>query len=443
VHVLKSFRGGIHPIKHGGKRATRNEPIREFEPGTVIIPMQMHMGPPCTPCVEKGQRVLKGQLIGEPQGFLGVPIHASVSGTVLCVEKHQFADSQPVLCVEIQNDYANEWVSDLHGLTEEEIENTEKFVEAVKNAGIVGMGGAAFPTHVKLTVPNGKNCDTILINGVECETHITCDHRIMLEQPELVVDGLHLTMRALKVSKGIICIEDNKPEAIQAIKEVVKNYENISVLVLKTKYPQGSEKQLIQVATGREVPSCGLPIDVGVIVINASTSKAISDAIRKGLPLISRVTTVTGKVNRPSNLLVPVGSIFYDLIGACDGYSEEPKKILLGGCMTSPCAPTEDIVVCKATGGIVVLGKHEAKFAEESACIRCARCVYVCPAGLLPHALKFDCDKNDMKAAISRNIKDCILCGCCSYVCPASRYLTPSFKVMKEKIAQAERRAKQ
>ena len=166
--------------------------------------------------------------------------------------------------------------------------------------------------------------------------------------------------------------------------------------MLKTKYPQGSEKQLIQVATGREVPS-GLPIDVGVIVINASTSKAISDAIRKGLPLISRVTTVTGKVNRPSNLLVPVGSIFYDLIGACDGYSEEPKKILLGGCMTSPCAPTEDIVVCKATGGIVVLGKHEAKFAEESACIRCARCVYVCPAGLLPHALKFDCDKNDMK----------------------------------------------
>ena len=188
------------------------------------------------------------------------------------------------------------------------------------------MGGAAFPTHVKLTVPNGKNCDTILINGVECETHITATIRIMLEQPELVVDGLHLTMRALKVSKGIICIEDNKPEAIQAIKEVVKNYENISVLVLKTKYPQGSEKQLIQVATGREVPSCGLPIDVGVIVINASTSKAISDAIRKGLPLISRVTTVTGKVNRPSNLLVPVGSIFYDLIGDATDIRKNRRK---------------------------------------------------------------------------------------------------------------------
>lgn len=439
---MKSFRGGVHPLKHGGKLATCNEAIREFEPGTVIIPMSMHMGPPCKPCVAKGDRVLKGQLIGEPHGFLGVPIHSSVSGTVLSVEEHQLSGCAPVMCVEIQNDYANEWV-DLKGLSESEIDNTQKFVEAIKNAGIVGMGGAAFPTHVKFNVQEGKHCDTILVNGIECETHLTCDHRIMVEQPDLVVDGLHLTMRALKVEKGIICIEDNKPEAIREIKKAVERFKGISVLVLKTKYPQGSEKQLIQVVTGREVPSCGLPIDVGVIVINASTCNAISNAIRKGLPLISRVTTVTGKVNRPSNLLIPVGTILYDLIGACDGYSEEPKKILLGGCMTSPCVPNESIVIMKATGGIVVLGKSEAKLFDETACIRCGRCVTVCPAGLLPYAMKYDCDKNDMKGAMAYNINDCILCGCCSYICPASRYLTPSFKVMKEKITEANRRANQ
>ncbi|NLB60833.1 MAG: electron transport complex subunit RsxC, partial [Clostridiales bacterium] len=399
---MKSFRGGVHPLKHGGKLSTRYEAIREFEPSSVIIPMSMQMGPPCIPCVAKGDRVLKGQLIGEPQGFLGVPIHSSVSGTVLSVEEHQLSGCAPVLCVEIQNDYTNEWVG-LQGLSESKIDNTQKFIEALKNAGIVGMGGAAFPTHVKFCVPEGKCCDTILVNGIECETHLTCDHRIMVEQPALVVDGLYLSMRALKAKKGIICIEDNKPEAIREIKKAIENFEGISLLVLKTKYPQGCEKQLIQAATGKEVPSRGLPIDVGVIVINASTSHAISNAIRKGLPLISRVTTVTGKVNRPSNLSVPIGTILYDLIGACDGYSEDPKKILLGGCMTSPCAPNEDIVILKATGGIVVLGKAEAKLFDESACIRCGRCVTVCPAGLLPYAMKYDCDNNDMKAATAHN----------------------------------------
>ncbi len=431
-----TFRGGIHPLKerHEGKMETRDKPIKEFVAQTVIIPMDTHLGAPSVPVVKKGDRVLVGQVIAEASGPRGIPVHASVSGEVTAVGKLQMLGRLPSACVTIQNDGQDEWTQ-LSPLGDVEQVAADKIIPAVLGAGICGMGGACFPTHAKMTLPEGKSADTIILNGAECETFLTADYRLMLEQPERIVDGLRAAMRAMKVDRGVIAIEDNKPEAIAAMQQAASGRTGVEVATLKTKYPQGGEKQLIEAVTGRQVPSGGLPKDVQVVVLNVATAAAIADAVTQGKPLISRVTTVSGCVKEPANLLVRNGTIVADAVEACGGYSEEPGKIIFGGSMTGLCIPNDQVPMTKANNGLVVLNEKQAKSHEESACIRCGRCVEACPTMLNPMELRNLLDVNKMDEAEKKNLTDCILCGSCSYVCPAKRWLVASFKEAKELIA--------
>ncbi|MDL2217430.1 electron transport complex subunit RsxC [Christensenellaceae bacterium OttesenSCG-928-M15] len=439
-----TFRGGVHPMhrSHEGKRPTAELPVREYVSDAVTIPMGMHLGPPSNPCVKKGDYVKVGQVIGEPVGFLGIPVHASISGEVTEVANRPYLTAQPVMCVSIKNDFKDEWVEDIKPLGDVEKVDPSLVIPAVKQAGICGMGGASFPTHVKLSIPEGKTCDTIILNGAECETFLTADDRLMREHSKKIVDGLRAVMRALNVKTGIIAIENNKPSAIAAMQKAAEGREGVSVMPLKTKYPQGGEKQLIQSVVGREVPSGKLPIEVNTIVLNVGTAAAIADAVVNGKPLISRITTVTGCVKKPSNLLLRIGTIAADVIGECEGYSEEPGKVVFGGGMTGICAPNDNIPMTKATNGIVVYNEKDAKSLEEGPCIRCGRCVSACPMGLNPYLLKHYCDNDELEQAKAYNVMDCTVCGSCSYACPAQRWLTASFKNAKDKITLAAKRGK-
>lgn len=430
-----SFKGGIHPLKelHEGKHSTQNKPIRELIPEKVCIQMDMHIGAPSEPIVKKGDRVLLGQVIANPVGGIGIPVHASVSGEVTGLVTRQQLGKKPSMCVEITNDGLDEW-AELSPLGEVESAPADKIIPQVKAAGICGMGGACFPTHIKMTVPEGKKVDTVILNGAECETFLTADHQLMLEQPGKIVDGLRAIMRAMKVATGIIAIEDNKMDAVKAITEAAKGREGVQVAVLKTKYPQGGEKQLIEAITKRQVPSGGLPSDAGCAVFNVGTAAAIADAVTKGQPLISRVTTVTGSVKEPSNLRVRIGTSFQDAIDFAGGFSEEPGKIFAGGSMTGIAIPDTSVNLSKANNGIVVQNLKEAKVAEPTPCIRCARCIQACPVKLNPQRLKELCDMADLAEAKKKHVMECIVCGACSYVCPAKLELSPTFKEAKEKI---------
>ena len=431
-----SFKGGIHPLHalHEGKRATSGLPVRDFVSDTVCLAMDMHLGAPSTPCVKKGDHVKIGQVIGEPVGPRGIPVHASVSGQVTAVGMQQQLGSKPSMCVTIQNDFAEEWV-ELTGLGNVETAPVDKIIPAIRDAGICGMGGAGFPTHAKLTLPPGKSVDTILLNGAECETFLTSDHRLMLENPIRVVDGLRAAMRATGVQRGVIAIEDNKPDAIAEMEKAAHGREGVEIAVMRTKYPQGGEKQLIKAVTGREVPSGGLPMDAHVIVLNVGTAAAIADAVIDGKPLISRITTVTGAVRSPANLRLRIGTIVADIIGECGGYDGEPGKIFGGGSMTGICTPDDSVSMTKVTNGLVVINEKQATLPEQTACIRCGRCVAACPTGLNPYRLMHLCEKGDLDAAKREHIMDCILCGSCSYVCPARRWLVASLKIAKEQLA--------
>ncbi len=437
-----SFRGGVHPLreKHEGKLPTRNVPIREYTADKVCILMGMHLGAPSKPLVQKGDLVRLGQVIGEPVGFLGIPVHASVSGEVTDVSDTLQLNGRPMTTVTIRNDRRDDWVDDIRGLGSVEKVDPSLIVPAIKNAGICGMGGAAFPTHVKFSLRQGQYCDTIILNGSECETYLTSDFRLMLESSEKIVDGLRAAMRALNVKRGVIAIEDNKPEAIESMRKAAAGRDGVEVLSLQTKYPQGGEKQLIQSVTGREVPQKKLPIDVHTIVLNVGTAAAIADAITEGKPLISRITTITGCVKEASNLRLRIGTSFIDAINACGGYSQTPGKIIAGGGMTGICAPSDTVSMTKATNGIVVYNQDEAKLFEESPCIRCGRCVLVCPAGLRPYLIKPYADAGEYDRAKEYNVPDCIVCGSCSYACPAHLQLASSFKNAKDMIALAEKR---
>lgn len=439
--MKKTFRGGVHPLRHigEGKPLTNACPVRPLIPDMVIIPVGMHLGAPSAPCVEKGQHVKMGEVIATPVGGLGLPVHASVSGDVLFVEPRQELRAAPEICIGIQNDKQDEWV-ELHPAGSIESVTPEQIINAVKTAGICGMGGASFPTHIKLSIPEGKNADTAILNGAECEPYLTADHRLMLESPQRIVDGLRLIMRATGVGRGVIAVEKNKPDAIKSLQGAVKDVDGIEVLPLPTKYPQGSEKQLIHVVTGREVPRGKLPIDAQALVFNVSTAAAICDAVTLGKPLVERITTITGCVSEPSNLLLRVGTTYDQAFAACGGLPENVKKVFAGGPMTGLCAFDTSISMTKATNGLVAFDEDQAKEFEETACIRCARCVNICPIGLYPYLMRTDIDKNDLESAKKHGLMDCVLCGACSYICPARRYLTSSFKAAREELAAKARR---
>ena len=441
--MKRTFKGGVHPLSeiHEGKIFTEKEPLRRVAPGQVVIPVGQHIGAPSSPCVQKGDVVKIGQVIAEPVGGLGIPVHASGSGTVTAVEERQQLRAKPELCIEIENDMQNEWV-ELFPVGEVETVDPGKIIPAVKAAGICGMGGASFPTHIKMSIPEGKSADIIILNGCECEPYLTADHRNMLENADRIVDGLRLIMRATGISRGVIAVEDNKPDAVRKMQQAVKGREGCEVMKLKTKYPQGSEKQLIYSVTGREVPRGKLPIEAHALVFNVSTAQAIADAVTLGKPLVERITTVTGNVNQPGNLLIPIGTRMQDAVEACGGLKENTGKIFVGGPMTGLCAPGLSVSLCKNNNGLVVFDNKQSRLMEEGPCIRCGKCVSACPIGLFPYEMKFRIEKGDLDAAKEYGLMDCVLCGACSFICPANRYLTASFKTAKDELAAKARRNK-
>ena len=432
-----SFRGGIHPLQdlHEGKAATSAKPIREFVPETVCIPMDMHIGAPSKPLVKKGDKVKLGQVIAEAVGGIGIPVHASVSGEVTEVAQKQMQASRLSMCITIQSDGLDEWV-ELDPLGDVEKAPIDKIIPAIKNAGICGLGGACFPTHAKMTPPKDKPIDVILLNGAECETFLTSDHRLMLEEPKQILAGLRAAMRAMDVKRGIVGIEDNKMDAYRAMQEAAKGLAGVDIRLMKTKYPQGGEKQLICSLLKREVPSGGLPMDAGVVVFNVGTAYAIANAVIYGKPCISRVTTVTGCVKEPDNLRARIGTSFQDAVNACGGYSEQPGKIFAGGSMTGLCVPHDMVSITKANNGIVVLNEKDGKAHEETPCIRCGRCLDACPVRLNPYQMKISYGLQKLEDMEKQNVMDCVVCGACSYVCPARQYLTPAFKDAKDILSK-------
>ena len=428
-----SFFGGIHPKEN--KWYAEDQAVQAFpEPDLLVIPMSQHIGAPCKPLVKKGDRVTMGQKIGDNQG-LCVPVHASVSGTVKSVEMKPHSNGTTVMAVVIQNDHLDELCPDIKPRTQEEVDQltAEELMGIIREAGIVGMGGATFPTHVKLSSGLGK-VDTIIVNAGECEPYITADDRLCQEYPKELLSGLNVIMKILGLNSAHIGIEDNKPKAVKALKREIDPATGIVVDVLPAKYPQGAEKQLIQAITGREVPSGGLPAAVGCAVFNAATVKAIYDAVYEGMPLIKRIVTVSGDVlMEPKNLLVPIGTAFNDLIEAC-GYSENPYKVLSGGPMMGAAQYDLSVPTIKGVNAITVLGKSNKYDVKDARCLRCGKCIDACPMKLMPVLMYKSMQSNDIQEMKDNNIMDCIECGSCAYTCPASVPLVLGFRVAKQLI---------
>ena len=435
-----SFFGGVHPKEN--KHYAEERSVQAFpEPDVVVIPMSQHIGAPCKPLVKKNDIVTKGQKIGDNQG-LCVPVHASVSGKVKAVEMRPHTNGGTVMSVVIENDHQDTLCPDIQPRTQEQVDalTAEELVSIIREAGVVGMGGAAFPTHVKLSGAIGK-ADTVIVNAGECEPYITSDDRLCQEMPEVVVSGLMIAMKILGLNEGHIGIEDNKPKAAAALKNAAVGT-GVVVDVLPAKYPQGAEKQLIYAVTGREVPSGGLPAAVGCVVINAATCKAIHDAVYLGMPLVERILTVSGDiVLEPKNLMVPIGTSFNDLMEAC-GVSENPYKVLNGGPMMGAAQYDLSVTTIKACNAITILGHANNFYVEDSRCLRCGKCIDACPMKLMPVMMYKSLYTNDVEEMKATNIMDCIECGCCAFTCPASVPLVLGFRSAKQRIRDAAAAAK-
>ncbi|WIV10574.1 electron transport complex subunit RsxC [Proteiniborus sp. MB09-C3] len=433
---LKSFtfKGGIHP-PHYKRYSEKAEIEKAEEPKVVIIPMQQHIGAPCEPIVKVGDKVKIGQKIGEAKAFVSAPIHSSISGIVKKISSMNTPTGSGVMCVTIESDELNEIHENVMSKGDIEKLTKEEIINIIKEAGITGQGGASFPTHVKLSPPPDKKIDTVILNGAECEPFLTADHRLMLEQPEKVVYGLKALMKAVGVNKGYIGIENNKPDAIKAMVKAAEKESNIEVVSLVAKYPQGDEKRLINAVTGRVVPSGGLPMDVGVIVNNVGTASAIANAIQTGMPLVERVVTVTGSaINTPKNLLVKIGTPFKDIIAQCGGYKETPGKIIMGGPMMGLAQFTDEVPVIKGTSGVLILNEKEARIPEPDPCIRCGKCVDICPVNLQPLFISQLSLKGQYDDTQKYHVLDCIECGSCSFICPSKRPLLQSIRVAKREV---------
>lgn len=405
----------------------------------LIIPLSQHAGSPAEPVVKKGDKVLKGQKIGESKGFISACVHSSTSGEVTDVKNYLHPLGRKVLSVFIKPDGKDKW-ADLPSGTDLENISKEDIISRIKEAGIVGLGGAAFPTHVKLSPPKGSKIDTLIINAVECEPYLTADYRLMLEETEKVILGTRIFLKALGIEHAVIAVESNKPKAIQKLSSLIEKEKGIELLVMETKYPQGSEKQLISALTKREVPIGKLPLDVGVVVQNVGTSCASVDAIVNGKPLIDRVLTVTGSnIKHPSNLRVRLGTKFSDVINFCGGTFEDPKKVIMGGPMMGISVPGTEVPVIKGTSGILLLKNNEVSFDEPGPCIRCGKCVEVCPMGLAPGRFVEYGEAKDLDRALEDSIMNCMECGSCSFSCPARRPMVHWIKLVKSQIAKQKK----
>lgn len=438
---LLSFKGGIHPPH--SKEYTEDKPVViAVEPEKVHITLRQHIGAPATPLVKVGDEVKLGQKIGEAGGFVSASIHSSVSGVVKAVKNHAILGGS-ALTVSIENDMKNEAHESVKPKGELDDLSAKEIIEIIKEAGIVGMGGAGFPTHVKLSPPPDKKIDVVILNGAECEPYLTNDYRLMLENSSDIIFGLEAFMKVFDLKEGYIGIEDNKPEAIKVMKEAAKGNPGIKIVGLRTKYPQGAEKQLINAVTGREVPSGGLPMEAGAVVNNVSTAAAVATAIKTGMPLIDRICTVTGKgIKEPKNIKIKVGTMISEIVDQCGGYEENIGKLIIGGPMMGIATYTDQIPSIKTTSGILVFTEEEARIPEESQCIKCGKCVETCPAFLQPSYISAYALINNMEMAEKYNAMDCIECGTCSFVCPSKRPLLESIRLAKREILAQRRKTK-
>ena len=436
MSIIHRFPGGIHPHEgKGGKAATAGLPIVEAPlPSRVTIPLQQHIGAPCKPLVQKGDYVKVGQMIGEPVGYVSAAIHASVSGTVVDVMPCIVANGTQVNAVVIDNDHTDTWV-DLTPVQNPENITAQELSDLCRKLGIVGMGGATFPTAVKLAVPADKKVDTLLINGAECEPYLSADHRLMVEKAEGIVAGIRLVKNALNVTTVKIGVEKNKPDAIDALKACLKDDDGIEVVGLKVQYPQGGEKQLTYALTGRKVRTGGLPLDIGVIVMNVGTCYAINRAVYEGRPVIDRIVTVGGTVTNPANYNVRIGSPVEWLLDTSEGMLPETRMLIYGGPMMGMAISRHDIPITKGCSGVLALDKLAA-LAEEGPCIRCGRCVEACPMLLSPTMLDKYMRKGMYDEAEAAGALNCMECGACTWSCPARRNLTQSCRVLKKVINQ-------
>lgn len=446
------FPGGIHPTDGYDKTLTMNLPVQEYWPENVTILSEQSFGGKCGLLVSPGDHVKAGELIGKPEAFMAAPLHASMTGKVMDVKEVCNQGRMLLACIikaderqeqgNIEQKYETE-LMDINGISREEI------LDGIRDGGLTGMGGAGFPTHKKYETD--KTIDTLLINGVECEPFLTCDYRLMMEKSFAVLNGVALLFKASGAKEAVICIEDNKPEAIQRLREllvqvknqnVIRGFEGIRVEELPTQYPQGGERQLIQGVLNREVPAGGLPADVGVIVSNIGTARAAADMVLGKTPLTRRIVTVTGCVKQPGNYLVPVGTSAKELVGLCGGVTVKENRIIAGGPMTGPCVASdwddgeELFYVTKNTSGILVLPDS---LQEEQSCIRCSSCANVCPAGLVPYQIEYAFLEEDYDLCEQLHASECIACGCCSYTCPAKRELSVRTRMARDMVKQRMR----
>lgn len=433
-----TFVGGIHP--YDGKDLSKDKPITEVLPkGELVYPLSQHIGAPAKPVVQKGDRVLAGQKIAEAAGFVSAPIYASVSGTVKAIEPRRVVTGDSVMSIIIENDGLYETV-EFYPTAPFEKMTKEEILDAVKEAGIVGMGGAGFPTHVKLSPKEPEKIEYVIVNCAECEPYLTSDYRRMLEEPEKLIGGLKCILKLFDNARGILAVENNKPDCISLLKQLTKDDTGISVKALKTKYPQGAERQLIYATTGRKINSTMLPADVGCVVNNVDTVVAVYRAVIEGKPLMERIVTVTGDaIANPRNFRVRIGTSYSELVEAAGGFKVQPQKIICGGPMMGFAMFDLNVPSTKTSTALLAFTKDEVAMMEPGPCINCGRCVEVCPGRVIPSRLADYAEHFEEEAFLANNGMECCECGCCSYICPAKRPLTQEIKSMR-KIQLAKRK---
>lgn len=432
-------RGGVHAPHN--KHTAQSQSLEMPVPKTVALPMSQHIGAPCVPLVKVGDTVDVGQCIAKSDAFVSAPIHASVSGTVKKIDKITMPDGNRLDAIFIESDGEQRISPDVKP---PEVHTAADLIAAVRESGLVGLGGAGFPTAVKLSIPPDKHVDTMIVNVAECEPYITSDHREALENSWDIISGIMTVKEILDIHRVIIGIENNKPDAIKALREIADSSidvgDEIRVLPLKATYPQGAEKILIKACTGREVPMGGLPSDAGCLVMNVGSIAFIARYLKTGMPLVSRRLTVDGSaIKNPANVIVPIGTPIKDVIDFVGGYREEPRKILMGGPMMGVSLPTDELYILKQNNAILAFGEKEARLSEPSACIRCGKCVSACPIRLLPLELCNASERRDEEALNRLNAMNCMECGCCSFTCPAKRHLVQTIRMGKSYLVQLKR----